>query len=210
VARRAKSARAESARAKSAGAELLNTNSANPNPARDDSEDTLLFAGLLYAEARPYETVRQHLADLFCPIRLESAPRPWDYSKYYNDELGTPIVRRFVIFDTLIRSETLPDIKLSTNELERRLSLNGRRTYNIDPGYITLSKLVLATTKNYAHRIHLRNGIYAEVTLLFKGSAYVPNGFTYHDYCQADSVEFFGKGRELIHKSIVSSYCLCG
>ncbi|MBF0319321.1 MAG: DUF4416 family protein [Nitrospirae bacterium] len=177
---------------------------------RADSEDTLLFAGVLYAEGRPYETLRQRLVELFCPIKLESPQVPWDYSEYYTKELGTPIIRRFVIFDTLIRSETLPDIKLRTNELEQRLSQNGNRVYNIDPGYITLSKIVLATTKNYSHRIHLRGGIYAEVTMLFRGREYVPNCFTYHDYSRPESVEFFKKGRELIHKSIVSSYCLCG
>ncbi|MBF0458102.1 MAG: DUF4416 family protein [Nitrospirae bacterium] len=176
---------------------------------RVDSEDTLLFAGLLYAEGRSYELLRQRLVDLFCPIIMESEERPWDHSKYYNEELGVPIMRRFVIFDTLIRSETLPDIKLMTNELEQSLSINGKRQFNIDPGYITMSKLVLATTKNYSHRIHLRNGIYAEVTLLFRGSSYTANCFTYHDYCEAESIEFFKKGRELIHKSIVSSYCLC-
>ncbi|MBF0567560.1 MAG: DUF4416 family protein [Nitrospirae bacterium] len=177
---------------------------------RVDSEDTLLFAGLLYAEGSSYELLRQRLEDLFCPIRLESAQKPWDYSEYYNEELGVPIMRRFVIFDTLIRSETLPDIKLRTVELERGLSIKGKRQYNVDPGYITLSKLVLATTKNYAHRIHLRDGIYGEVTLLFRGNSYVPNGFSYSDYSETESVDFFKKGRELIHKSIVSSYCLCG
>ncbi|MEO5359655.1 MAG: DUF4416 family protein [Nitrospirota bacterium] len=200
--------RAKSARTKSSAAGDTPVQSSKFNHMRADSEDTLLFAGLLYAEGHPYELIKERLVELFCPIKLESAQRPWDYSVYYNNELGSPIMRRFVIFDTLIRSETLPDIKLKTNELEQSLSVNGKRQYNIDPGYITLSKLVLATTKNYAHRIHLRGGIYAEVTLLYKGSAYVPNCFTYHDYSDAESIEFFKQGRTLIHNAIVSSYCL--
>ncbi|MCG6553041.1 MAG: DUF4416 family protein [Candidatus Magnetominusculus sp. LBB02] len=182
----------------------------SPSGLRADSEDSLLFAGVLYTETYPYELFRDRLVELFCPIRLESEPRPWDYSEYYNRELGSPIMRRFIIFDTLIRSETLPDIKLKAIALEKSLSLNGRRRYNIDPGYITLSKLVLATTKNYSHRIHLRDGIYAEVTLLYRGSSYVPNCFTYHDYSETDSVEFFKQGRALIHNSTVTSYCLGG
>ncbi|MBF0517930.1 MAG: DUF4416 family protein, partial [Nitrospirae bacterium] len=84
------------------------------------------------------------------------------------------------------------------------------RRYKIDPAYINLSKPVIATTKNYAHRIHLRDGIYAEVTMLYRGSDYVPNNFAYLDYSDAESVAFFKQGRALIHNATVSTYCLCG
>ena len=70
------------------------------------------------------------------------------------------------------------------------------RPLNLDPGYITPAKLVLASTKDHAHRIYLRDGIYAEVTLSFRGRKWQPLEWTYPDYRRDDYQRFFTECRE--------------
>jgi hypothetical protein len=92
----------------------------------------------------------------------------------------------------------MAEVKLRTNTLERELSSCGKRAVNIDPGYITLSKAVLATTKNYSHRIYLREGIYAEITLAWEKGTFTPRPWTYPDYRTDTAVSFFNRARKLL------------
>ena len=164
-------------------------------------EKALLFAGTLYSKADLFNRSKEILEINFGDILLTSPPLPWDYSEYYRDELGWPIFRQFIFFKTLIDPGALADIKLKTNEIEASLSTDGKRQINIDPGYLTLSKIVLASTKNYAHRIYLGKGIYAEVTLIYKGNTYTPNLYTYKDYQDKSYIEIFMNVREILRKS---------
>lgn len=128
---------------------------------------------------------------------MEGPKIRWDFSDYYKKELGNEIFRRFIFFKNLIKQESLPDIKLKTNEIEIRLSTNGKRNINLDPGYLTLSKIILASTKDYSHRIYLRDGIFAEVTLLYnkKEGSFVPNINTYKDYTDYRYINLFNLAR---------------
>jgi len=93
--------------------------------------------------------------------------------------------------------------KLRTNELERKYSEGGRRKINLDPGYITESNLVLASTKAYNHRIYLKEGIYAEVTLIYrKKTGYEPLPWTYPDYRTRLALDFFGEVRRLYREEL--------
>ena len=123
---------------------------------------------------------------------------PWDYSDYYKAELGTPIRRKFIFFRKTIDPGTLCDIKLRTNDIEELLSTEGKRNMNLDPGYLTPYSVVLASTKNYAHRIYIGKGIYAEVTLLFRDNRYQPYLFTYRDYASDEYAELFGRARNFL------------
>jgi len=93
-----------------------------------------------------------------------------------------PQWRRFVTFTELIDPGELVELKLHTNALEQELAVEGKRRVNLDPGYVSLAKLVLATTKNQWHRIYLAQGIYAEVTLSYQHGAWQPQPWTYPDY----------------------------
>ena len=96
--------------------------------------------------------------------------------------MGRRLVRRMVSFEDLIEPESLPGIKLETNRIESLHADSGRRRVNIDPGYVSLGNLVLATGKGGAHRPCLRDGIYADLTLLYQGGAFKPLEWTYPDY----------------------------
>jgi hypothetical protein len=107
---------------------------------------------------------------------------PFDHTSYYAREFGAGLVRRIWAFETLVDPGELAAYKLRTNELEQRWAVDGRRQINLDVGYVSMAKLVLATTKNHGHRLYVGQGIYAEVTLQYRDGAYRAWPWTYPDY----------------------------
>ena len=112
---------------------------------------------------------------------------PFDYTDYYAVEMGENLQRQFISFAQLIDPGALAGIKVLANELERRVNLDlglpeEQRRVNIDPGYLTLAKLVLATTKDYSHRMYIGQGIYAESTLHYEHGQWIAWPWTYPDY----------------------------
>ena len=120
-----------------------------------------------------------------------SALLPFDYTGYYAVEMGSPLVRRFVAFERLIAPEVLPDIKQHTNEVEKRFADGVRRQVNIDPGYLAGAHLILATGKGFAHRPYLRDGIYADLTLMYQQKSFRPLAWTYPDYASPSAMALF-------------------
>lgn len=161
-------------------------------------DPVLLFIGTLYRNEASFSEAREKLKSSFGEIAFESPALPWDYSEYYKEELGSPITRTFIFFRDVIDPEVLADIKLFTNDLELQLSTGGKRNINLDPGYLTHYQVVLASTKNYAHRIYLGKGIYAEVTLIHKDGRYSPHLFTYRDYASDEYIQLFEHARILL------------
>lgn len=133
---------------------------------------------------------------MFGEVLFESPELPWSYSDYYEEELGSPVTRTFFFFQNPVDPSTLADIKLGTNALEEELATDGKRNINLDPGYLTPYNVVLASTKNYSHRIALAKGIFAEVTLLFRDGAYRPHLFTYADYASEAYRMLFERARK--------------
>ncbi|MEW6569680.1 MAG: DUF4416 family protein [Nitrospirota bacterium] len=160
------------------------------------TESAFLFVGTLFSETDAFVRARERLEICFGAILAESSQLQWDYSSYYTKEIGSPIYRRFVFFEKLIDPGMLSRIKLTTNEIEESFSEGGKRRINLDPGYLTLSKVVLASTKNYAHRIYLSDGIYGEVTLIYRNGSYEPHIFTYKDYKDKAYIDIFLDMRE--------------
>jgi len=112
-----------------------------------------------------------------------SDPFPFTETDYYDNELGTPIYRRIIAFQGLIDPLRLVDIKLVFNELEAvYLREDGTRRANIDPGILSLERLVLATGKEFSHRIYLGRGIWADLTLLFQRGGWRTLPWTFPDY----------------------------
>jgi len=156
----------------------------------------LLFTGLLYNQKVDLSHLLQTLESQFGRVWKQSSPYTFHETDYYDAEMGNSIQRVYVVFERLIRMEELTDIKLYTNRMETDLFSRGRkRNVNIDPGYITSAKVVLATTKNNQHRVYLRDGIYAEVTLRFRKKSFTPWEWTYKDYRRAETIQFFNSVR---------------
>jgi hypothetical protein len=113
---------------------------------------------------------------------LVSAWMAFDYTSYYAEEMGPELFRRVLAFRSMIAQERLPEIKLIANAIEKGHAADGRRSVNIDPGYLLLERFVLASGKNYSHRIYLGQGIYADLTLIYRGGAFQALPWTYPDY----------------------------
>jgi hypothetical protein len=145
------------------------------------------IAGLLAADAAWLAEGREALEVFLGPIAAASQPIPFTHSAYYEQEMGSGLLRQFIILAGLRPAEELADWKQKTNELEAALGQTaaGGRRLNIDPGYLAPGKLILASTKNHEQRIYLRSGIYAEMTLRIRDGRFTPWPWTYPDYAEA-------------------------
>jgi hypothetical protein len=144
-----------------------------------------LFVGMLAGRTDHFETARTEMSREFGPIDANSEVIPFNFTDYYTQEMGPNLMRTFVGFERLINPKELVQAKLFTNELEEQISEqlgSQRRLINLDPGYISLAKVVLASTKDYTHRIYLSDGIFAEVTLHYANGRFNGWPWTYPDY----------------------------
>lgn len=162
-----------------------------------------LFAGLLSGDEDLLRRARHLLTKRYGATDIESEIWPFTQTDYYELEMGTNLKRWFVSFDALIGPDQIGAIKRETNELEREIAEaclmpELARPVNIDPGYVDLGKLVLATTKDRAHRIYLGSGIFAEVTLQFIGGAWVAQPWTFPDYAGPLYHPFFVRARDVL------------
>ncbi len=136
------------------------------------------------------------LTDRFGEPDFVSAGMPFAETDYYEGEMGKLLVRRMVSFGRLVRPEDLPEIKCLTNRIEEQYTQDRQRRVNIDPGYISPSHLILATGKGYSHRPYLRDGIYADLTLIFSDGTFRPLPWTYPDYAGSQMIGFLNRVRE--------------
>jgi hypothetical protein len=170
-----------------------------PGPAK-------LFVGMLASEGDRLIEAEGLLVERFGAVDLWGDVLPFDYTDYYREEMGEGLKRRFLSFERLIRPDAIIDIKRATNQMEeefaRKTPDGPSRPVNLDPGYLTLSKVVLATTKDYAHRLYLGRGIYAEVTLHFHKGRYEPWEWTYPDYRTPEYGRFFLAVRGILCEQI--------
>jgi Domain of unknown function (DUF4416) len=135
-------------------------------------------------------------------IVLESEPFDHSETKYYEAEMGTGLKKQFLVFSNGFDPQHLPAAKLFTNSIEEQLAKSKQypeiRPVNIDPGYMTLTKLVLASAKDRAHRLYMADGIYAEECLYYLDRSWQSRPWTYPDYQRPDFQEFFVKARNLL------------
>ena len=165
-----------------------------------------LFVGILSSENTLLEEVEYLLAKRLGKVDIKSEIFPFDFTDYYKKEMGTNISRQFLCFKELINPEELSDIKIWTNELENEIKCYRKsdvaRPINLDPGYLTHCNLIIASAKDYYHRIHLQNGIYAEVTLFYQHEVFKNLPWTYPDFQTEEYKNFFLKVRTLYAKDI--------
>jgi len=166
-----------------------------------------LICGLISGDPDLMARARGLLARQFGEIDAVSDIWPFTHTEYYEQEMGPDLKRQFVSFAALVQPDRIAEIKRLTNEIERRMAeevLDPQitRPVNLDPGYVTLSQLVLATTKGYSHRIYLQAGIYAEVTLRYEHGKWVPWPWTYPDYAAGTYHGFFMQVRDSLKRQI--------
>ncbi len=137
----------------------------------------------------------QRLAGHFGGPDMISGWMPFGDTDYYEDEMGTPLWRRLVSFERLIDQMSLSEIKKTTNRIESEFEIDGRRRINIDPGYMLAERFVLATGKNFSHRIHVGDGIYADLALIYRGKGFQTLPWTYPDYAKENMMRYLERIR---------------
>ncbi len=144
------------------------------------------------------DLARRRLEAEYGPVARESARFAFTQTRYYEKTMGPGLRKQLWAFAGLIAPDRLAEVKLRTNALEAELAAGypEARPLNLDPGYLALGKFVLATTKDQAHRLYLRDGIFAEVTLHYQGGEYRPWPWTYADYRLPEVAAFLGEARE--------------
>ena len=155
-----------------------------------------LIMSIIFKEKEILNAVMQELSSIFGQMDFASEILPFNFTDYYCKEMGKPLKRQFISFLKLISPETLPEIKHETNKVELKYSKEEKRQANIDPGYITAERLVLATGKNFTHRIYLKDGVYADLTLIYQNKDFRPLSWTYPDYASPGIREIFKQIRE--------------
>ncbi len=158
-----------------------------------------LFVGILTSLPGILSEVEKRLVQLLGPVETRSAGFCFDFTHYYDEEMGSPIQRSFLGLSELINAEEIARIKVRTNQIEADLASDWRqvrRPVNLDPGYLELSKIVLASTKNYYHRMYLSGGIFAEVTLHFEDGTWKALPWTFPDFQSRRYDSFFTEMRD--------------
>lgn len=161
-----------------------------------------LTIGFIFKEESIYQESKVILEKRFGKIDFESQTLPFCHTDYYEKEFGKDLKRKLVSFKKLIEPCDLPKVKIITNKIEKELSTGVSRTINIDPGYLDFSKLILASTKDYRHRIYLNRGIYAEVTLFYQEKTFKSWEWTYPDYKTSDYIAIFNRIRQIYAEQI--------
>ncbi len=167
-----------------------------------------LFIGMLSPEPALFATCTDIVCKEYGPVDYQSEIVPWTNSDFYREEMGPGILRKFIFFERVIDPGDLSAIKINTTRIEKSFAEQEgnrtRRRINLDPGYVTEAKVVLATTKDYAHRLYIGKGIYAEVTLRYgnKDRSFTPFDHTYLDYCSETYRTMFNKTRELLRTAL--------
>jgi hypothetical protein len=164
-----------------------------------------LFVGVLVANEDLVPDVESQLCSRYGPSDYRSPVLPFTFTDYYRNETGEHILRVFFSFERLIEGDLLPEIKCQTNELEEKFAAAGsavKRPVNLDPGYLEHSKVILASTKNFYHRMYLGRGIFGEVTMHFRNGAYEFFPWTYPDYKSEEYQAFFLELRAIYRKQL--------
>lgn len=159
-----------------------------PNPAK-------LIIGVFLKEKHLFVSLTEKLFQKFGAVDMTSPWFPFNFTDYYEPEMGTSLFRRMLVFKDLIGQRELADIKIFTNDLEKKYSEKGKRTVNIDPGYLLRERFVLATGKNYSHRIYIGKQIYADLTLIYVKGGFKTLPWTYPDYSALNMLKFLEQAR---------------
>ena len=159
------------------------SNPQTPKPAK-------LVIGVFAKNKKFVEHLARELLSLYGPIDLVSSWMDFNYTNYYKPEMGSALARRMFVFERLIEQSDLAEIKIATNQIEQNYAISGRRQVNVDPGYLLHERFVLASGKNFSHRIYIGLGIYADLTLIYQKGSFQKLPWTYPDYTDQAMIRF--------------------
>ncbi|MBN2029386.1 DUF4416 family protein [bacterium] len=154
------------------------------------------ICGFIFTKSVNHSKVIQHLVDVLGPVDDQTPVFDFVFTDYYEQEMGVDLKKMFLSFVKCIHPGDLAKIKIRTNQIEALWSVNNRRSINLDPGYLTGAKLVLASTKDFAHRIYLSDGIYGDVQLQYRHNQFFTSHWTYPDYQTDLALSFFHRVRK--------------
>ena len=160
-----------------------------PDPAR-------LIVSIITPDSRVLDVLAKELPRNLGPVDETVGPLPFDFTDYYDKEMGSGSRRWLWAFQRLVDRAHLASMKLLTNEVEQAYTSGGNRRFNLDPGLLTLENFDLATGKNRSHRIYLGEGIFGDLTLVFMKGAYRTLEWTYPDYADSEMITVLGRLRE--------------
>lgn len=152
-------------------------------------------AALLSPAGEDAGPIVETIAGLWGPPQAVSAPIDFRFTRFYEREMGPDLARRFIAFADHAPAEELRGWKLASNALEARHAAHGVRRFNLDPGYLDLGAVVVASVKDAAHRIYLGDGIYAQPMLRFEAGSFRAWPWTYPDYALPEVIDFFNAVR---------------
>lgn len=167
-----------------------------------------LFVGMLSPDPALFDVCAELISAAYGRIDRSSDVLTWTNTDYYEEEMGHGIVRKFIFLEQPRDPAELPQLKLVTDGIEKKLSVdaNGRagRRINLDPGYVTEAKVVLATAKDFSHRVYIGGGIYAEVTLRYSTNerSFTPVEHTYPDYRTEAYISLFNSARHSLRTAL--------
>ncbi|MGM0381843.1 MAG: DUF4416 family protein [bacterium] len=161
-------------------------------------EFAVFVVGLIGGRQIDYTDVSQQLADRYGEINFTAEAYPFNFTDYYNDELGADLQRRWLVFSEIFSSSEIVGRKKFCEQLEDQYRrADSSRRINIDPGYVFGAKFVLSSRKNNAHRIYLGNEVFAEVTLLYKNGGWKALDWTYPEFSTADrKIKWLNRARK--------------
>ncbi|MBI4043145.1 MAG: DUF4416 family protein [Deltaproteobacteria bacterium] len=156
------------------------------------------FASLIYSDEskESAESVTSALIGVCGPTLEVTEPVSFLHTSYYTGEFGPSLRRHFILFDRMADRSHLSFLKGITHFLEKSLSMEGRRRVNIDPGFVSLEQVVLASAKGFSHKVYLGNGVYADVALTCRDRTFRPLPWTFPDYASPETIKWFNKKRE--------------
>jgi hypothetical protein len=153
-----------------------------------------------YLDARQW--AQDQLSARWGDIRTVSSEIPFEAGGYYTPTMGSDLTKTLIAFGGFCDPADLADWKHETNELETLYANESEhaetRPLNLDPGYITQAKLVLATTKDRDHRLYLRDGMFAEVTLTYVGKRWQHHRWSYPSYRTEEVADFASTCRRIL------------
>jgi hypothetical protein len=164
-----------------------------------------LICGIIAAREDIIASSTAYLMDIFGPIDHSSSLMEFKFTDYYEKQMGEGLKRKFVSFANIVPPEKLSEIKIQTNMLEEKIKKqfgSAKRIVNLDPGYMTASALIMATAKDFSHRIPLEKGIFAHLELLFGRNEIKTLSWTYPDYRTEEYQRFFLEVRKIYLKQL--------
>lgn len=161
-----------------------------------------LICGVTISSKVNLEDIIINLENTFGLVEDRSRLIDFTHTDYYTPEMGPNLKKLLLSFEKPFLADNLWLAKRSTIDIECIYMKDGKRRVNLDPGYLETSKLVLASTKNFSHRIYLSQGIWAEVTLIYADGKFQKLPWTYPDYLENEFITFLEKTRDKYKRSL--------